>query len=61
VRQDATALEAVRQQTPLLKLAPKAPAAKDILALAAKIQRARESTLEGLAEASILSHLGPRP
>lgn len=60
VRQDPTLTEAVRNQTPLLKFAPKSDAARDIISLAVKVERFRSDNLDALAEGDILGRL-PRP
>jgi flagellar biosynthesis protein FlhG len=57
VRQDHKAAEAVRNQVPLMRLAPSSDVGKDILALAAKIHRHRLASLEGLAGLPILASL----
>jgi flagellar biosynthesis protein FlhG len=56
VRQDDHLPEAVRRQTPLLKLSPSCNAAKDILSLAAKIQKYRLDNMEKLAGSPIMRH-----
>ena len=43
IRSDATFLEAVRRQIPLLKLSPSTPAAKDLIATAVRIHRLHDS------------------
>lgn len=46
--------ESVRRQKPLLKLAPNSPAAKDLFALAVKLQRLRASMGENIAKGPFL-------
>ena len=46
IKADATLLEAVRKQTPLLKLAPSCPAAKGIIAVAVRIHSLRRTMEE---------------
>jgi flagellar biosynthesis protein FlhG len=54
IHQDPTLVESVRRQTPLMKFAPQAPAAKDITALAKKIMRYREDNRERISGRPIL-------
>lgn len=56
VRQDAHVPEAVRRQTPLLKLSPGCNAAKDILSLSTKIQKYRMDSMNKLATVPIMRH-----
>jgi len=49
IRTDSAMCEAVVKQVPLLRLAPKSTAARDILALAVKLKRMREEKLPLLA------------
>ncbi len=54
IHQDATVVESVRRQEPLMKFAPEAPAGRDIRSMANKIMRFREDNLERIAERPIL-------
>ncbi|MGE4193512.1 MAG: MinD/ParA family protein [Pseudodesulfovibrio sp.] len=54
VHHDRTIVEAVRRQTPLMKCAPKAKAAKDITSIAKKLIRYREDNLERIGGRPIL-------
>jgi len=56
VHQDTTLVESVRKQTPLMKLAPEAPASKDIKNLAAKIMRYREDNRDRISGRPILKN-----
>ncbi|WP_319543923.1 MinD/ParA family protein [uncultured Pseudodesulfovibrio sp.] len=56
VHQDSTLVESVRRQTPLMKYAPKAPASKDIRAIARKIMRYREDNIERISGRPILKN-----
>ena len=54
IRHDPNVVEAVRRQEPLLKIAPNAPASKDIQALADKVRRYRETNLERIAARPVM-------
>lgn len=54
IRHDKSLPEAVRRQTPLMKLAPKSKAGQDIFTLARKLQRVREEKLADIADKPIL-------
>lgn len=57
VQMDPTVVEAVRNQTPLFKFAPKCPAGRDIFSLAVKIEKYRADSLKELAGAPVLGPL----
>lgn len=54
VSHDPTVIDSVRQQTPLLKMAPNALASKDIQTLAKRLMRYRDDNATRIAERSIL-------
>ncbi|MGE4298811.1 MAG: MinD/ParA family protein [Desulfovibrionaceae bacterium] len=56
IRHDKTVHEAVRRQTPLMKMAPNSPAGKDIFAIAQKLHHLRASMLERIADEPILAN-----
>ncbi|HBE95025.1 MAG TPA: flagellar synthesis regulator FleN [Desulfovibrio sp.] len=57
VQLDPTVVEAVRNQTPLLKFAPKCQAGRDIFSLAVKIEKYRADSLKELAGTPVLGPL----
>ncbi|THB63741.1 MAG: MinD/ParA family protein [Desulfovibrio sp.] len=57
VRQDKTVAEAVRRQTPLMKMAPQSPAAQDIFAIARKLKAMRDDMLPELQDKPVLAPL----
>ena len=57
VRADKNVPEAVCRQQPLMRMAPGCPAAQDIQALAARLQRLRLSMLDWLAPRQVLQPL----
>ena len=57
VRMDKKLPEAVCRQQPLLRYAPGSPAAQDIQAMAARLQRVRLSMADWLAARSVLQAL----
>ncbi|MEZ0575871.1 MinD/ParA family protein [Halodesulfovibrio aestuarii] len=50
IRQDKMVPESVRKQTPLMKHAPNSRAAKDIFAIAVKLQKIKKSMLEDISK-----------
>ncbi len=50
IHTDRTVTEAVRRQTPLMKMAPNSKAGKDLFALAVKLNRLREELLPTIAD-----------
>lgn len=57
IRPDKMVSEAVRRQTPLLKLAPNSPASKDLFDLAVKMQRLRTNMRETLHEGPFIESM----
>ncbi|MEA4857647.1 MinD/ParA family protein [Solidesulfovibrio sp.] len=60
VRADQALPDAVRRQIPLLRHAPRSPAAQDILACAVKLHRVRQARQQALADMPLLGKI-PRP
>lgn len=56
VRADNMVSEAIRRQTPLMKMAPNSPAAQDISKLAQNIRQLREGLLPSLARQPLLNN-----
>ncbi|UJX40033.1 MinD/ParA family protein [Desulfovibrio sp. JY] len=61
VRSDPSLPDAVRRQIPLLRHAPRCPAAQDILASAVKLHRIRQSRQEALQSMPVLGKLPHSP
>lgn len=57
IRHDKTVAEAVRRQTPLMKMSPSSPAGQDIFALARTVQGIRRELLPDLADEPVLRPL----
>lgn len=57
IRSDKAVAEAVRRQTPLMKIAPNSPAAKDIFELAKNLEKRRHAMLPELADQAVLRPL----
>ncbi len=60
VRSDPALPDAVRRQIPLLRHAPRSPAAQDVLGCAVKLHRVRQARQEALADMPLLGKI-PRP
>jgi len=57
VRTDPALPDAVRRQVPLMRHAPRSPAAQDILGVAVKLHRVRQNRLEALQNMPVLGNI----